>query len=114
MVSFRASQRLLGRSRTGKGMVLPFTPLSLAFQHMYYSVDLPAVSLPFPVCSCAKTQRPRSLQLQQSVLKSWLHRLASNVTCLSSTQPHESKPSGCGNPNGKVVELLGRLASQGE
>lgn len=27
-----------------KGMVLPFEPLSLAFDHMNYYVDMPAVS----------------------------------------------------------------------
>ena len=28
-----------------KGMVLPFRPLNMAFSHMYYSVDMPSVSL---------------------------------------------------------------------
>ncbi|BDA47821.1 probable pleiotropic drug resistance protein 1 [Coccomyxa sp. Obi] len=42
MVSFRASQRRLGRAKTGKGMVLPFQPLNMAFHHVYYSVDLPS------------------------------------------------------------------------
>ena len=35
-----------------KGMVLPFQPLSLAFDHVNYYVDMPAVSpllhIPFP------------------------------------------------------------------
>lgn len=30
---------------TRKGMVLPFQPLSLAFDHVNYFVDMPAVSL---------------------------------------------------------------------
>lgn len=30
---------------TRRGMVLPFTPLSLAFDHVNYYVDMPAVSL---------------------------------------------------------------------
>ncbi len=42
-VSFRASQRRLGRANTGKGMVLPFQPLNMAFHHVNYSVDLPPV-----------------------------------------------------------------------
>lgn len=29
---------------TRRGMVLPFTPLSLAFNHVNYYVDMPAVS----------------------------------------------------------------------
>lgn len=29
---------------TRRGMVLPFTPLSLAFDHINYYVDMPAVS----------------------------------------------------------------------
>ncbi len=40
-----ASQRRLGAHASNRGMVLPFRPLSLAFSHVYYSVDLP------PVCS---------------------------------------------------------------
>lgn len=40
-----ASQRRLGAHASSRGMVLPFRPLSLAFSHVYYSVDLP------PVCS---------------------------------------------------------------
>ena len=29
--------------KEGKGMVLPFTPLSLTFHHLNYYVDLPKV-----------------------------------------------------------------------
>ncbi|BDA51445.1 ABC transporter G family member 36 [Coccomyxa sp. Obi] len=36
-----ASQRRLGAHASNRGMVLPFRPLSLAFSHVYYSVDLP-------------------------------------------------------------------------
>lgn len=39
------AQQSLGRSEKSKGMVLPFRPLNMAFSHMYYSVDLPSVSL---------------------------------------------------------------------
>jgi hypothetical protein len=39
----RASQRRLGGAKSGKGMVLPFQPLAMAFRHVYYSVDLPSV-----------------------------------------------------------------------
>ena len=35
----------LERSEKSKGMVLPFRPLNIAFSHMYYSVDLPSVSV---------------------------------------------------------------------
>ena len=31
--------------KEGKGMVLPFTPLSLTFHHLNYYVDLPKVLL---------------------------------------------------------------------
>ena len=42
----QASQRqALERSEKSKGMVLPFRPLNIAFSHMYYSVDLPSVSV---------------------------------------------------------------------
>lgn len=35
-----------------KGMVLPFKPLSLAFDHVNYYVDMPTVSsVPFYMCS---------------------------------------------------------------
>lgn len=39
-------------TNSNKGMTLPFQPLNLAFQHMYYSVDMPPVSLLscFAVC----------------------------------------------------------------
>ena len=37
-------KRQLSRRAAGKGMSLPFQPLNLAFVHMYYSVDMPAVS----------------------------------------------------------------------
>lgn len=33
------------RNSNKKGMVLPFQPLSLAFDHVNYYVDMPAVSL---------------------------------------------------------------------
>ena len=33
------------RKDGNRGMVLPFEPLSMSFQNIYYSVDLPAVSL---------------------------------------------------------------------
>ncbi|EIE18006.1 putative pleiotropic drug resistance protein 3 [Coccomyxa subellipsoidea C-169] len=36
-----ASRRRTGVVASSKGMVLPFRPLSLAFSHVYYSVDLP-------------------------------------------------------------------------
>ena len=42
----QSAQRPLERSEKSKGMVLPFRPLNMAFSHMYYSVDLPSVSLP--------------------------------------------------------------------
>lgn len=32
------------QSRARRGMVLPFQPLSLAFNHVNYYVDMPAVS----------------------------------------------------------------------
>lgn len=32
-------------TRSRSGMVLPFKPLSLAFNHMNYYVDMPAVSV---------------------------------------------------------------------
>lgn len=33
-----------GDATMRRGMVLPFTPLSLAFNHVNYYVDMPAVS----------------------------------------------------------------------
>ena len=33
-----------GSNQTRRGMVLPFEPLSLAFNHVNYYVDMPAVS----------------------------------------------------------------------
>lgn len=36
-------------NETRKGMVLPFEPLSLAFNHVNYYVDMPAVSLSFQI-----------------------------------------------------------------
>lgn len=38
----------LGHVESGRGMSLPFHPLILAFNHMYYSVDMPSVSPPAP------------------------------------------------------------------
>lgn len=35
-----------------KGMVLPFTPLSLAFDHVNYYVDMPAVSPLSTIYTC--------------------------------------------------------------
>lgn len=35
---------LATKSESKKGMVLPFKPLSLAFDHVNYYVDMPAVS----------------------------------------------------------------------
>ena len=39
-------KRLQLEADSNKGMTLPFRPLNLAFQHMYYSVDMPPVGLP--------------------------------------------------------------------
>lgn len=39
-------KRLQLETDSNKGMTLPFRPLNLAFQHMYYSVDMPPVGLP--------------------------------------------------------------------
>lgn len=36
---------------TKRGMVLPFQPLSLAFDHVNYYVDMPAVSQPCKIIS---------------------------------------------------------------
>ena len=36
-------KRLHLDTKSNKGMTLPFRPLNLAFQHMYYSVDMPPV-----------------------------------------------------------------------
>ena len=38
-------KRFQMETNSNKGMTLPFQPLNLAFQHMYYSVDMPPVSL---------------------------------------------------------------------
>lgn len=45
-MSVRSSSENVGTTGHGpkKGMVLPFQPLSLAFHHVNYSVDMPAVS----------------------------------------------------------------------
>ena len=43
-----ASRRRLGAGASVRGMVLPFRPLNLAFSHVYYSVDLPPVSILTP------------------------------------------------------------------
>ena len=40
-----SSTRCPTNGQTKKGMVLPFQPLSLAFDHVNYFVDMPAVSL---------------------------------------------------------------------
>lgn len=40
---------IIGATSTRKGMVLPFQPLSLAFDHVNYFVDMPAV-IPFLQC----------------------------------------------------------------
>lgn len=37
-----------------RGMVLPFTPLSIAFDHVNYFVDMPAVSPHLIVLDCKK------------------------------------------------------------
>lgn len=39
---------------TKRGMVLPFTPLSIAFEHVNYYVDMPAVSLCLILLDCKK------------------------------------------------------------
>ena len=41
-------RRLHLDTNSNKGMTLPFQPLNLAFQHMYYSVDMPPVGLSPP------------------------------------------------------------------
>jgi hypothetical protein len=45
-VAVRSSSEIVGASDNAqrKGMVLPFQPLSLAFNHINYFVDMPAVS----------------------------------------------------------------------
>lgn len=47
----RASQRRLGGAKSGKGMVMPFQPLAMAFHHIYYSVDLPSVRHALSPCT---------------------------------------------------------------
>lgn len=37
----KSAREIIGSDK--KGMVLPFTPLSLTFDHVKYSVDMPAV-----------------------------------------------------------------------
>lgn len=44
MNSGRGTSSIL-RNEGDKGMVLPFDPVYMAFKHIFYSVDLPAVSL---------------------------------------------------------------------
>jgi hypothetical protein len=44
----QASRRRLGAGASERGMVLPFRPLNLVFSHVYYSVDLPPVSILTP------------------------------------------------------------------
>lgn len=48
-MAVRSSSEIVGASDNGprKGMVLPFQPLSLAFNHVNYYVDMPAVSNSF-------------------------------------------------------------------
>jgi hypothetical protein len=45
-MAVRSSSEIVGASNIAprRGMVLPFQPLSLAFNHMNYYVDMPAVS----------------------------------------------------------------------
>jgi hypothetical protein len=45
-VAMRSSSEIVGASDNAprRGMVLPFQPLSLAFNHINYYVDMPAVS----------------------------------------------------------------------
>jgi hypothetical protein len=45
-MAVRSSSEIVGASDNAprRGMVLPFQPLSLAFNHMNYYVDMPTVS----------------------------------------------------------------------
>lgn len=43
-VSWREGRSSIQRKDGARGMVLPFDPLAMTFRHIYYSVDLPAVS----------------------------------------------------------------------
>lgn len=79
MVAFRASQRRMGRSKTGKGMVLPFQPLAMAFHHVYYSVDLPSVSTLHV-----------SSQLPERVLHFTSHEKCLNYYCRQQDQQEQS------------------------
>lgn len=38
--------------KEGKGMILPFTPLTLTFHHLNYYVDAPSVSLSTVLILC--------------------------------------------------------------
>ena len=55
-------KRFQMKTNSNKGMTLPFQPLNLAFQHMYYSVDMPPVSL-----LCLYCHRPHNcLQMRET------------------------------------------------
>lgn len=41
----QTDKEMKAKNSNRKGMVLPFQPLSLAFDHVNYYVDMPAVSL---------------------------------------------------------------------
>ena len=45
-MAVRTSSEIVGASHSApkRGMVLPYQPLSLAFNHVNYYVDMPAVS----------------------------------------------------------------------
>lgn len=47
-MSVRNAQGSTSSIQTKRGMVLPFQPLSLTFNHVNYYVDMPAVSHLFP------------------------------------------------------------------
>jgi hypothetical protein len=53
-MAVRSSSEIVGASDNAprRGMVLPFQPHSLAFNHVNYYVDMPAVSHSFVNISC--------------------------------------------------------------